>query len=1032
MKNPNRLFRLSVLAAAVLAASPSYSEQLTISFDTQYTEPILKKAVVINSSGKLTGTANETVMEIKGGRQDGYPRVLDNSGTISDAASLTVDGGVLNRGTITNIGTVTFVNTYNKHDGGEGNLATALNNQGTIIADTLLTTGNISNTNGSINVGQFGNEEYRASLTLNGGTFNVSGDAYVQEIGADAKAQPTSFDVTGNLDVAKAFNLRSDMTATVGSITGDGYVSAGGENTTINVSGDIDIGQHLGARNKGTVTVAGNVRASGIQTEVGGTITVGSATVDRIYTSGDGSSISVTGQASADTVSVNTGSSLHVGSIVGKTGDAVSSFNNKGTVTIDTPELKATKFENSGSINADDTGVSHLDKLTVIEGAWITGKLSVEDFNIAGSLTVNENSNLAVDKLGTNNQAVQAVTVKDGSLINASGDAYFNSGLGGGGELIVGGKANMVAGYQEIRLNLKAESLSALGMTALYDSLDVANDLTLENSSTLIVESTDLKIGKDFVLNDGAKVQVRSAADGLELNRVVLNTNEESYFQAYRNLKVKEIQVTGSVGRIETWADGGNSSLDIGKVVVNENSAVVFENGGTYDGHTSTASVDTVTLGNGASLINAPGSHSSEATPAFEGLEIGSVDGTNATIANANLDGSMSIGTLTGSNNTIEVQTIDQGVTVNSNQSTGLVYQSLGDDADKYGTQGALQKIADMIQSSEQGFTAKVADGLVDGAGQAEFNAAGEMTSMSKSESLTMSALKQFNNATLAQWRYETNHLSERLGEVRNNLGEAGAWARIYGADSKITDNVTTEVQTNTIQVGGDVTVGGNWIVGGAFSYTSMDGDISNGAADGETYTLAAYASGFFDCGGYVDVIGRVGRMSTDIDAFTSSGSRFDGSYNNTALGLSIETGYHWNINQTFFVEPQAELSYGYVFGDDFSTSSRVQVEQDNFQSLVGRLGARFGATFPDNAGTFYFQASVNHEFLGDNDFDAGLEGQTKQHFSSELDGTWVSYGLGVQFSATDALSFYGSLSRADGDDYQDDYRYSVGLRYVF
>lgn len=1030
MKNPNRLFRLSVLAAAVLAASPSYSEQLTISSDTQYTAPILKQAVVINSSGKLTGTVNETDMVIEGGRQDGYPRVLDNSGTISDAASLTVDGGVLNRGTITNIGTVTFVNTYNRHDSGEGNLAAALDNRGTINADTLLTTGGIGNTNGTIDVRQFGNDDYRASLTLDGGTFNVAEDAYVQVIRVASTDQETSFNVGGNLDIGEAFRLQDDVTATVGSFTGSGYVGA--EDGTIDVKDSVEIGQYLSARNNGNITVAGHVKASGIQTEVGGTITVGSATVDRIYTSGDGSSISVTGQASADTVSVNTGSSLHVGSIVGKTGDAVSSFNNKGTVTIDTPELKATKFENSGSINADNTGVSHLDKLTVIEGAWITGKLSVEDFNIAGSLTVNENSNLAVDKLGTNNQAVQAVTVKDGSLINASGDAYFNSGLGGGGELIVGGKANMVAGYQEIRLNLKAESLSALGMTALYDSLDVANDLTLENSSTLIVESTDLKIGKDFVLNDGAKVQVHSAADGLELNRVVLNTNEESYFQAYRNLKVKEIQVTGSVGRIETWADGGNSSLDIGKVVVNENSAVVFENGGTYDGHTSTASVDTVTLGNGASLINAPGSHGGEATPAFEGLQIGSVGGTNATIANANLDGSMSIGTLTGSNNTIEVQTIDQGVTVNNNQSTGLVYQSLGDDADKYGTQGALQKIADMIQSSEQGFTAKVADGLVDGAGQAEFNAAGEMTSMSKSESLTMSALKQFNNATLAQWRYETNHLSERLGEVRNNLGEAGAWARIYGADSKITDNVTTEVQTNTIQVGGDVTVGGNWIVGGAFSYTSMDGDISNGAADGETYTLAAYASGFFDCGGYVDVIGRVGRMSTDIDAFTSSGSRFDGSYNNTALGLSIETGYHWNINQTFFVEPQAELSYGYVFGDDFSTSSRVQVEQDNFQSLVGRLGARFGATFPDNAGTFYFQASVNHEFLGDNDFDAGLEGQTKQHFSSELDGTWVSYGLGVQFSATDALSVYGSLSRADGDDYQDDYRYSVGLRYVF
>lgn len=296
-----------------------------------------------------------------------------------------------------------------------------------------------------------------------------------------------------------------------------------------------------------------------------------------------------------------------------------------------------------------------------------------------------------------------------------------------------------------------------------------------------------------------------------------------------------------------------------------------------------------------------------------------------------------------------------------------------------------------------------------------------------------MTALKQFSNATLVQWRYETNHLSDRLGEVRNNLGGAGAWARVYGADTKVTDNVTTEVKTNTIQVGGDATVG-NWIIGGAFSYTSMDGDISNGEADGETYSLAAYASGFFDCGGYIDAVGRIGRMSTDIKAFSGTGKLFDGSYDNTALGLSLEAGYHWNLTQTFFVEPQAELSYGYVLGDDFTTSmpNRVKVEQDDFQSLVGRIGARFGASFPEKAGTFYVQASVNHEFLGDNDFDATPAGGTRRSFDSDLDGTWLSYGVGLQINATDALSVYGSLSRANGDDYQDDFRYSVGMRYVF
>lgn len=177
-------------------------------------------------------------------------------------------------------------------------------------------------------------------------------------------------------------------------------------------------------------------------------------------------------------------------------------------------------------------------------------------------------------------------------------------------------------------------------------------------------------------------------------------------------------------------------------------------------------------------------------------------------------------------------------------------------DGDNYGsTQEALEAGAGKIESSTSNYTVKTLDDLVNGEGSAIFDSNGNQIYSAAQESRTMTALKQFSNATLVQWRYETNHLSDRLGEVRNNLGAVGAWARVYGADTKITDNVTSEVKTNTIQVGGDATVG-NWIIGGAFSYTSMDGDISNGEADGETYSLAAYASGFFDCGGYIDAVG--------------------------------------------------------------------------------------------------------------------------------------------------------------------------------
>ena len=66
MKTSNRLFRLSILAGALLAASQTFAatEQLTISTDTTYTAPIENQAVVINESGTLRGTAGETEMLI--------------------------------------------------------------------------------------------------------------------------------------------------------------------------------------------------------------------------------------------------------------------------------------------------------------------------------------------------------------------------------------------------------------------------------------------------------------------------------------------------------------------------------------------------------------------------------------------------------------------------------------------------------------------------------------------------------------------------------------------------------------------------------------------------------------------------------------------------------------------------------------------------------------------------------------------------------------------------------------------------------
>lgn len=294
-----------------------------------------------------------------------------------------------------------------------------------------------------------------------------------------------------------------------------------------------------------------------------------------------------------------------------------------------------------------------------------------------------------------------------------------------------------------------------------------------------------------------------------------------------------------------------------------------------------------------------------------------------------------------------------------------------------------------------------------------------------------MDSFGNFNAMTLIGWRNEANHLNQRLGDVRDNTASLGAWARAYGYDSSYSDDVSIDYKAASIQIGADWRINDMWLAGAALSYTDGDGSFSNGSADAESYTLAAYLSGFFSCGGYTDIVARVGRLSTDISAASDS-SVFSGSYDNTAFSLSGEVGYHWKLNDTFYVEPQAELAYAFVNGDDFTGTNGASISQDDFQSLVGRLGARAGAKFAENRGTVYAHASVNHEFLGDADFEAAASGAASRSFDVNVDGTWVSYGIGAQFNTAANLNFYGTLERSSGSEYDESYRYSIGMRYLF
>ena len=415
-------------------------------------------------------------------------------------------------------------------------------------------------------------------------------------------------------------------------------------------------------------------------------------------------------------------------------------------------------------------------------------------------------------------------------------------------------------------------------------------------------------------------------------------------------------------------------------------------------------------------------------------VSAGSVSFANQEVAQSK--GTFKVAELTSNNSSLMFSTTeDGGVTINK-LNGDLKLRAASSVTEKLGSsEAAVKQIKDKILVSANSKEAL----LKDLSGEASdltsawtYDAASDTVTNEGGTGLspTLVTVEKTAGANLAQWRYEINHLSERLGDVRNLQGNIGTWARVYGSEAKLSDSVSTKLRANTIQVGADARVGDNWIVGGAFGYTDQSADYTNGDSSTDGYTLAVYGTAFFPCGGYVDLIARASRLSTDLSATTVS--EFEASYDNTAFGVSAEVGYRWDISKTFYLTPQAELTYGYVRGEDFTGSNGIRVDQDDFKTLVGRLGFQAGANFAEGAGTVYLTASVNHDFQGEAEASASRGDAPAQRLYEDLGGTWVSYGVGAQFNATESWSIYGSLTRANGSDYQENYKYSVGTRFVF
>lgn len=285
-------------------------------------------------------------------------------------------------------------------------------------------------------------------------------------------------------------------------------------------------------------------------------------------------------------------------------------------------------------------------------------------------------------------------------------------------------------------------------------------------------------------------------------------------------------------------------------------------------------------------------------------------------------------------------------------------------------------------------------------------------------------AVSSMANLSLMTWRQENNDMNKRLGEVRASEGSQGVWARMARGQSKYGPQGIKN-QYNYYQLGYDSKISDDWILGGAFTYTDGDSSYINGSGTNKHTGFAVYGSNLREDGSFIDLIAKYAHMKNDFDVNGGVGS---GDYSTNGLSFSAEYGKRFH-QEGYWIEPQAELTYGRVSSADFTTKNGASVHQDSMDSLVGRLGFSLGKDIKQ--GNVYVRASYLYDFQGDTSVTMSRGGAATP-FKTDLGGGWWEFGVGTNLDLGHDTHFYLDVETTAGGDVDTPWQWNAGVRYSF
>lgn len=396
--------------------------------------------------------------------------------------------------------------------------------------------------------------------------------------------------------------------------------------------------------------------------------------------------------------------------------------------------------------------------------------------------------------------------------------------------------------------------------------------------------------------------------------------------------------------------------------------------------------------------------------------------------------GTLKIGTVMNEDGTFEYSTMKvEAADAAIATAFTIAYQGITAD-DIVNAEEAMQALDDVVNVDNSATIIQkkvIAEGDINGAITQVTDTQGEVIEEVKQEvNQKLDGYSSIAALSAVQWRHENDTLQKRMGELRDSEGAIGAWARVYGSEQEYGAQSVTAKNT-TVQVGADYDIGSGFKLGGAFSYTDGSSTFDMGESDAYMYGVALYGTWLADSGLFVDVIGKYSRLENEFTSGTMKGE-----FDNNAMSLAVETGWHYALNELGFAEPSVGVTYGRIMGDDFVAHNGVKVEQDDYDSLIGRLGVRSGFYFPQKKGNIYARVAVLHDFMGDMEATASKANAAgvmqTTHLKEELGDTWVEYGIGANFNLSKTAYTFVDLEKTAGSDVKENWKWTVGARIAF